>query len=750
MANEFKDLQDGMAKLSQDLQGLAATSKDSTKGLDALAQAAAKGAKDVAKGLGSWTKSVGQGDTSFSSLNGVVDIVTNALADLAKAIPVAGEGLAQAAKAAGEAGKFMLDQLDQTTKAFNDLGKVGALTADGMTGLQRQFTQSGLPLGTYTKIIGENSQALASWSGVTGQGAESFSKIVGSFTQGHDDSLRLLGMNAEQIGKTTAAYVTQQTRLGQSQRMTNDQLVEGTRKYALELDQLQKITGLSADNIQKQQDAMLSESRFRANIDEMVANGDGDLAKVLQDTQTQMASYGSDIGKGFADLVSGAANTTEAAKLMNSSGGAAADIVKRLKEGKITQAQANDEMLDAFEKNRAAQQENAKYVDKASSAYIDYAQLSDAIAARQRNASNKAVDTQKKQLSGTDKLTKDTVSAQKNMEAMSIEMQKLGFTFLPNAAAATRSVSNALKAFLKYLNKDDDEYEEVEEDEYNIETGVATGNKVKVKRKKIKAPESETEDEGAQAEKTAPRPTIPAAKARDIADRLKSGAITAEQAQAETEAAEAEAAAADTGPVAVDGKAQVETAGLKVRPSGDIYQGGKLTDTALTVAQQIQANVPGFQFFTGLNDAYHEQKHPNSKHALGRGMDFVLSGKPAAEEAQKIQQQLAAIPGVSLAKNEYFPPPYGQADQNTTGPHFHVQTSAASGAILSGPTAGYQPNSSMQGVEAKPLDSQTLQNLTSNGPSIEMFTMQLEQLDQLLSSAKQQLSVKEKLLKYKT
>lgn len=124
---------------------------------------------------------------------------------------------------------------------------------------------------------------------------------------------------------------------------------------------------------------------------------------------------------------------------------------------------------------------------------------------------------------------------------------------------------------------------------------------------------------------------------------------------------------------------QVQQAGLKVRPYGDVYQGGPLTDTALNTAKAIQSSIEGFGQFTGLNDIYHQQKHPRSQHAQGRGLDFTLSFAPTPEQAQAIKEKIAGLPGVKKVLNEYFKPPFGDMNQYTTGPHFHVDTMAKGG-----------------------------------------------------------------------
>ena len=450
MATE-KELEEEMERLRAQVQGLASDLEDAKTGLAAFGKATGQGAKDLAKGLGGFALQVGRGDTSFKSLNSVVDIASNALAGMAKAIPYAGEALAAGIKATAEASKFMLEQLDQTTKAFNDLSRVGALTEAGMSGLQKQFVQSGLTLSTFQKQITDNAQALARFRGMAGDGADAFSEIAGKLTQGGDDSLRRLGMSADQIGESTAAFVTQQTRLGLAQGKSNAELAAGTKAYAIELDALQKVTGQSREAIQKQQDAALSEARFRANYDELINQGREREAKQLMALQTQLSGFG-DLGQGVRDLLSGA-GTDSARKLMASTGGAAQQILERVKAGQIDSTQAAMELQAAMKANAASQRNNAKYVDKASSAFADYANVSDFTNAKIVNGQI-VRDRQDKQMTeGQDALTDTTVDAEKNIQKMNIEMQRLGFTFLPEASKAVDAMTKSMSKFIEFVNQ---------------------------------------------------------------------------------------------------------------------------------------------------------------------------------------------------------------------------------------------------------------------------------------------------------
>jgi hypothetical protein len=693
MADENQELQQLAQSVRNAMQGLDDATKNAGVGLDAFTKELKTVPGQVAKGMGNFAKSVGQGDTSFKALNSVVDLAANAMSGLAKSIPFAGEALSAGIKATAEASKFMLEQMDQSTKAFNDLSKVGALTASGMSGLQRQFTTSGLQLNTFVKQISENSVALARFRGLTGEGAEDFSKITGELTRGTDDSLRLLGFSAEEIGSSVGAFVTQQTKLGRSQTMTNAELADGAKKYAYELDSLSKVTGLSRDAIQKQQDAALSESRFRASINSLNKDQQDGLIRL----QTVMTGFGQELGQGTRDLVSGAANTDAARKLMADTGGAAADIIARLKEGNITAQQAQVEMQKAVQNNLKAAEGYSQYVDGAAGVYSNFANKADFAAAKVDESGNIAKKTQKEQTSGADDLTNSTVKAQKSMEGLNIEIQKLGFTFLPKAADAVQAMTASMETFVRYVNT-------------TIGGGTGGG------------------------------PSHTGSK----------GTTHASGGGAAGVAVTGEVDVGGGGEASAGGKmsgSDLKSMGLKIK-EGDVQkEGSEVSGQLLDLAKRVQGEIPGFSYFSGFNDQYHQDKKGGSNHVKGRAFDFVLNKPPSKEEGANIVQMLTRM-GASYALDEY-----ANLSAGGTGGHIHAEVSAANGAVLSGPTSGYKPNLTMHGTEAiVPLNNP---NVAASMPGIggmdpNLMIAQLDKMDEMVSVLKSQLGVSEKLLKYQS
>lgn len=729
MANETDEIIDGMSKLRDSFQGISRQAKDDAQGLDAFLKATGQGAAAVTKSLGSWAAGASNGKTSFQTLENVVDIASSALQAMAKAVPFAGKAAAAAIEATGEATKFMLKQMDQSIKAYNDVAKVGAATADGIKGMQRQFIASGISLTSFTKIVGQNSVALARWRGVTGEGAEDFSNIVGKFTKQGDDSLRMLGMNAEQIGETTAAYLSQQTRLGEAQSKTNQQLADGTRKYAIELDQLQKVTGLNRSEIQKQQDKALSESRFRANIQDMTDKGQGETAQKFLRLSTAMGD--GELGKGIRDILGGA-NTKAAKALIASSGGAVTEIIKRMESGLIDEKQAQIELQAATRKNMDSQRQYAKTADKNTSPFIDQAELSDFNNRNLAEGLDKAKKTTTKQIEEQNDLTKDTVKAQKNIERMNIEIQELGFKFMDKAAPAVKNVAKSMADMFKWVNKQLGKQDDKRVDDALAASG-STMSGMDMGGSEIMAASAGGSDD----------------QKRSLADKI----------------------------------IQAESGGKNI--ANQSGEGGKATSSAFGIAQFTKGTFEGLAGKAGkenplygktwddyksdtdlqrealnqlmdTNRQYLEKQKVSTSdaaiylaHFLGpNGAVKVLSQPDSAPLASVISpSQMEANP--MLQKMSTVADIKSWADKKMGGSGF---ASASAGAILSGPMGGYQPNSSMEGIDVKPLTPENLSNamLGQSSPDTELYGLQLTQLDTMISTAREQLSYKEKLLNYRT
>ena len=120
--------------------------------------------------------------------------------------------------------------------------------------------------------------------------------------------------------------------------------------------------------------------------------------------------------------------------------------------------------------------------------------------------------------------------------------------------------------------------------------------------------------------------------------------------------------------------------GLKLK-QGDVQaEGSKIDPKIIELAQQVQANMPNFAYFSGFNDKFHQEKSPSSSHTSGRAMDFALSKEPSVEEGKEITKWLKSM-GASVAIDEYNNP-----SSKATAGHIHAQIPGyADGGIASTP-----------------------------------------------------------------
>jgi len=455
--NIFERLRSGADLTAEQLKVLgvdALTTGDKIKNAGVkTAVALDKAGVSLSRGIAGFASGVAKGETSFKALNPVIDGVVGALGEMAKIVPFAGNAVAGALKLAAEGSKFLLDQLETATKSFQEMSRVGALTASGLTGLRQQFLRSGQTLQGFQKTISANADTLARFRGTVGQGAEDFSKIVGGLVDSNfGDQLRNLGFTADDIGESTAGFIQQQTRLGLAQTKSQAQLIQGSKQYAEELDVLAKLTGQSRAELQKQQDAALSESRFRAATDKLVAEGNEKGAKALLNFQSRFAKIAPGISQGIRDSLTNV--SSEAARqLFQSTGGASQEIIERLKTGAIDQDQATRELQAAIQGTLPTMREYSAQVGEGTKKFIAYNEASDVSTATLEGQVLVAKKTQEAQKKGDDKLTAAAVDSQKQLEQMNRNINALAFEFLPAASTAVQTFTETLNTGIQEIAK---------------------------------------------------------------------------------------------------------------------------------------------------------------------------------------------------------------------------------------------------------------------------------------------------------
>ena len=321
-------------------------------GLSNFTAASAKGA-DVAinlgKAMGQAASAMYQGKKGAAAFNDSVDSLTSAAVAATAALALLGGpiGLFAAAVGLGIAAfgaytKAANEMSDKLYKGYQGLAESGAAASDGMTGLFEDAKKLGLSmndLAQYTGLIAANSKDLALFSGSVYQGRQTFVDVVEGMDK-FKEGLMNTGLTQEQINAGAMGYLKLQTRIGQSQNKSTQELADGANKYLLEMDALSKITGETRKGMEDTMEAARSEERFAGKLQELRAAGRVKEAHELEIANVMLASQSKQAAQGFRDLSTGMINTDAAQKLYIATQGKAMVVSDKISANQMKAAEA--------------------------------------------------------------------------------------------------------------------------------------------------------------------------------------------------------------------------------------------------------------------------------------------------------------------------------------------------------------------------------------------------------------------------
>jgi putative chitinase len=291
---------------------LARQMQDASKGIKGAADELNKFGKSLgtsALGLG---KSLYKGEKGVGQFGDAVELAANAIQTAILAIPgigiaaklatVAMVALAKGVNAAAKQG-------DALYKSYQDLSRAGATASDGISGVFRNMQNLGYEIEELDKmvqLVAQNSETLAKFSLTAADGTNAFAQGMAKIQR--DGDLRLLGKTTDDINSAGAAFIRQSVRAGMSQKDIGDKLGAQTKAYVLELDRLQRLTGMSADALQKQQDEAMAEDAYNDVMSELkqrAAAGDEVAKMQIEKITTVMNKLGPEMRKEFIAGIGG-------------------------------------------------------------------------------------------------------------------------------------------------------------------------------------------------------------------------------------------------------------------------------------------------------------------------------------------------------------------------------------------------------------------------------------------------------------
>lgn len=484
MADQNQQLAETMERVNRELQIYGELTRDTAdayndakvgiKGFSAATRMAGGAVEAVGKAATAAAGAMYEGKKGASAFNDSLTELGNAakIAGAALALLVPGgpiiklfvAGLGAAVSATAEYVKAANEMADKLYSGYSKMAKTGAAASDGMTGLYNDAKKLGLSmnqLDSYVGLIGQNAGDLTLFAGSVFEGRKKFADM-GKAMEPFREGLMKAGYTQEEINEASMQYLRLQTRIGQSQNMTTQQLAEGAKKYLVEQDALTKLTGMSRQEQEQAVEAARSQQRFRAKLEEMRNSGDAKqiaAADEMELTYKMLYKRSKEAAQGYGDLTTGMLGTEAAMKVNMSTQGEALVLADKQKAGMINGIQAFEGIGKAV--GKSTKEFNMLYqtgvgedmlLKISEGAELGYASNKDLSAEYE-----KIREDQKKQgIEGgkaadgiTDQYAKNVVQQQK----LNKEMEDAVFKGISNAQSLTGKLGDATSVLTKAFSK---------------------------------------------------------------------------------------------------------------------------------------------------------------------------------------------------------------------------------------------------------------------------------------------------------
>ena len=237
----------------------------------------------------------------------------------------------------GEAIAGLGNRLDVNIETFRQLSQSGANFSKSIVEMRNAAASAELPLDDFAKLVGENTQNLAALFGSGLQGAQAIAGFSRDLRRLGIDRLAPLGFTVDEINDTLLLNLERQRLTGTFDRLTRDQQLASSIRFAEELDKLAKLTGVQRDNLRKQMEEDMSNERFLAKLRTLdeAAN-----ARLLNFTGV-IGQVAPALSTGIQDLIAnGGVAVTEAAREVAMQAPEVGEVIRALINGTISSEQA--------------------------------------------------------------------------------------------------------------------------------------------------------------------------------------------------------------------------------------------------------------------------------------------------------------------------------------------------------------------------------------------------------------------------
>jgi len=408
--------------------------------------------------LGGFVTGLAEGKTGQSAYNSAIQGTSDAIGSMAESLGPLGIAFSAILKVLTFGITQATKMADGLYKANQDLSKVGTIGAGGMTEVFTRMQKFGYgidQIGEMTDLMTKNSQSLALFGGSAEIGARRFADAAGMIQ--HSDLQRQfmnMGMSVDDINSGIAGYISLQTNLGTSQKLTSSELQSESADYLMNMSRLSKLTGENADELQKQRDKLNNIDSFLASISKEAEKGPEGRKRAQEAynvIQTIM-SKSETVGLGIAQMYSGTlSGGEEVNKALFALGGTLPGLINQWKTGKIT----GDQFLQGVEAAGKANFETARSMKEVPDAtkgmlpsMVELLRLNGTDFTQSIKNAKESTDAQ---AAGSDKLTDENTKMIQAQMASRDAFQNLTFKAIPSVTQGFNYLNDLLSKVLSWF-----------------------------------------------------------------------------------------------------------------------------------------------------------------------------------------------------------------------------------------------------------------------------------------------------------
>ena len=280
--------------------GLQGAASEAT--LQQLLLATRKGKGDSSRVQELYNKSLNKSIRSQGSLTGEVTKTEKALSVLEKTVRTNSARLSefvdQAFKTLGRDGVLsrsitrLTYFVDENVDRWRVLSQVGANFNNNLLELNKSSTLSSMSLSEFTDIVMNNSELLRSLGSTVTEGSVEFGRLSRELRRGFGRELMSMGFTFEDVNELLGSYIEISRRSMNQDRMRDREILEGTQAYAMELERLTRLTGMSRKQAQEAMQEQMRDQRVRMITANMSAEEQARFQAHIARASTEAAGFG--------------------------------------------------------------------------------------------------------------------------------------------------------------------------------------------------------------------------------------------------------------------------------------------------------------------------------------------------------------------------------------------------------------------------------------------------------------------------